>query len=160
MTTYYPYVDIHLVTEGKNLKVIILPREMGCRPSNEFQTWVNTTLISVFILPPRTAFPTWKEGYPVVDIISCSKEEWEKNKKEIVTEAIRNLVIDKVDTWSPQTVTWSCNGEDYKCFSDEKTKNNFVKNARERSGLESTEVNVQNAVQNHLLRPIIKSLFL
>lgn len=157
MSTYYPDVDLHLITEGNNLKVIILSGEMG-RSVLEFQTWVNTTRISVFILPPRTAFPTWKEGYPVVDIISCSKEEWKKNKKEIVTKALRDLII-KGSTWSPKTVTWSYNGENYKCLSDPETKNNFVKNARERSGLEQTEVDAENARQDYQFQQYYAGLF-
>ena len=110
---------------------------------------MNTTNITVSILPTDAAFPTWKKGSPVVDIISCSKKEWEENKKDIVTKALHDLIIDKVSTWSSKTVTWSYNGEDYKCFSDPETRKKFVKNARKRIGLEQTEENAINALDSY-----------
>ena len=172
-TCTYPNIDLVVVEKldsKTDLNVIILRGKIGPRaPQKDFSVFVGPNMkINFHILANSDFLPNAEQGgFSVVDIVPCTKKEWEENKKEIVTKALRDLINNKAlrdlinnkgSTWSPKTVTWSYNDIKYKCFSDEETKNNFVKNARERSGLESTEVNA-NAVQNHLLQPFFARLF-
>ena len=146
----FPDLDVLPVTKGSNVNVIIFDRGMGPRNNCEVvKTWLDSsssTGLSFFIHPLSTTsfIPSWNKGYSVVDIIICTEDDWKNNKEIILTKAIKDLVF-KVPTWSTKTVTWEYDDQVYKCVSDRKTKNTFVKNARELSGLDSTEVNARNA---------------